>query len=405
MDEFMCTKPASDRVRRVGALILLAWVCTFLLTPGRTFALNTQTAIERRGLILAMNRPLDSEAEHLFQGVVTQTVRWGLERQKLGVIETTALPSESTTLEDPADLLDGTIAEEVDFILLTEYASQGNELEIRMAWYDPQSGDKTEEVIRRGRKDLVLDKIIREALSELLTAVESSLDTLEPRMFEPAADSGVAGNAEFKPNAGGNTGQIPGGSGSMNEPRIGGGLTSPETPEPVPDSPGAESPQERQRHFDIGLGCAPFVATGVASEYFKLGIMPVLNLSYLFRGEISRFGLGLYGGVNTFTASGELSSAQTFLIPMGVSLRYEIGSERYPGVVFGIASGPALMMMNVSTEEPLLGLTFFGRGTLGVRLPIGRTFALLVEAGYDVYWERPKPIMGFSPAVSTTIRL
>jgi len=60
-------------------------------------------------------------------------------------------------------------------------------------------------------------------------------------------------------------------------------------------------------------------------------------------------------------------------------------------------------MMNLN--ETLLGLTFFGRGCLGVRLPVGRTFALLIEAGYDVYWEQPNPIMGFSPSVSTTIRL
>jgi hypothetical protein len=128
-------------------------------------------------------------------------------------------------------------------------------------------------------------------------------------------------------------------------------------------------------------------------------------LSYLFQGDLSRFGLGLYGGLNYFTATGNLASAKTFLIPTGVSLRYEIGSERYPSVIFGITSGPALLMMNSSTDESLLGLTFFGRGSLGVRLPVGGTFALLIEAGYDFYWEQPNPIMGFSPSVSTTIRL
>jgi hypothetical protein len=176
-------------------------------------------------------------------------------------------------------------------------------------------------------------------------------------------------------------------------------------PESDPNQPAKESVPERTRRFEIGLGCAPFVATGVASEYFKLGVMPVLNLSYLFQGELSRFGLGLYGGFNYFTATGDLASAETFLIPTGVSLRYEIGSERYPSVVFGITSGPALLMMISSNDEKFLGLTFFGRGSLGVRLPVGRTFAFLIEAGYDFYWEQPHPIMGFSPSVSTTIRL
>jgi hypothetical protein len=369
-----------------------------LLTPGRTFALNTQTAIERRGLILAMNRPLDSEAEHLFQGVVTQTVRWGLERQQLGVVEKPAPSYEETSFRNPLDVLESSIAEEVDFILLTEYASQGNELEIRMAWYDPQSGDKTEEVIRRGRKDLVLDKIIREALSELLSAVESSLNSLESREFVPAEGTTVSAPLVGNPDTSGGKGApplpaAPGGSAESSSALI---------PSSELNPPEAQPGDSRVRHFELGIGCAPFVATGIASEYFKLGIMPVLNASYLFQGKLSRLGLGLYGGMNFFTASGDMASAQTYLIPMGVSLRYEIGSERYPGVLFGISSGPALMMM--SLNDTLLGLTFFGRGSLGVRLPIGRTFAVLVEAGYDVYWEEPSPIMGFSPAVSTTIR-
>ncbi|MBN2554113.1 MAG: hypothetical protein JXB06_15150 [Spirochaetales bacterium] len=376
---------------------------------------GVQAAIVRKGLILAMNHPLDSEAERLFQGVASQTVRWALERRMLVVIEATTPPGEAASLHDPIDLPDGTAAEEVDFILLTEYASRGRELEIRMAWYDPRSGEITEEVIRRGRKDLVLDKILREALSELLSAVESSLEALEPREFEIPADSAAAVNAGFKPGTAGIGGQTGGGSASGSDsasgsqPRIGGvepPLPAPTAPAaPAPERPAAASPRERQRHFDIGLGCAPFVATGTASEYFKLGVMPVMSLSYLFQRDISRFGVGLYGGLNVFTATGELDSAETFLIPMGVCLRYEIGSERYPAVVFALASGPALLMMSESTGDTLRGITVFGRGSLGVRLPVGRVFALLIEAGYDVYWEQPQPIMGFSPAVYTTVRL
>jgi hypothetical protein len=375
---------------------------TVLAAP--LFALNSATTLEQRGLILALNHPLDSEAEQLFKGVVTQSVRWGLQRQKLGVVESTASFSEQSLVPDPAEHLDSSTAEQVDFILITEYASRGNELEIRMAWYDPQSGEKTQEVIRRGRKDLVLDKIIREALSELLSSVQSSLDTLQPRELAPQTQAGNTSTVNF--NAGGADG-----SGSANLrtqplPQIENGkLPAPGTPNLPQEGIAGESVQDRVRHFDIGVGCAPFVATGVSSEYFKLGIMPVLNLSYLIQGKVSRIGLGMYGGMNVFTASGDLTTAETYLIPVGFSFRYEIGSQRYPSAVFGIAAGPALMMMNTSGDDPLFGLTFFGRGTLGVRLPIGRTFALLVEAGYDVYWEQPQPIMGFSPAVSTTIRI
>jgi hypothetical protein len=147
------------------------------------------------------------------------------------------------------------------------------------------------------------------------------------------------------------------------------------------------------------------VTTGEASEYFKLGVLPALSLSYLFQGELMRLALGLYAGMNYFKAAGAIASANNFIVPMGVNLRYEIGTERSPGVQFGISSGPALFMMNTTTSGLLMGLTFYARGSLGVRLPLGNTFGITIETGYDVYWEQPSPIMGFSPAVQTTIRL
>jgi len=404
MVEFFYSKPAPPRVRRTRPIVRLVAFCAVMAVASGAFASETGTPLERRGLILVMNRPLDNEAAQQFEGVVAHSVRWSLERQKLGVLEKPAPSYEEATFSNPMDVLDSSIAEEVDFILLTEYASRGQELEIRLSWYDPRSGEKIKEVIRRGRKDLVLDKIIREALNELLSAVESSLSSLEPREFIPAEGSDVTAPVVTAPVA-----VIPNTSPEKNAPPLpaapGGSVESPATSIPAAElNPSqAEPTGGRIKHFEIGVGCAPFVATGTASEYFKLGIMPVLNVSYLFQGKLSRFGLGLYGGVNYFTATGELTSAQTFLIPVGISLRYEIGSERYPSILFGITSGPALLMMNLN--ETLLGLTFFGRGCLGVRLPVGRTFALLIEAGYDVYWEQPNPIMGFSPSVSTTIRL
>jgi hypothetical protein len=409
MVEFFYLKPAPPRVRRTRQIVLLVAFCAVMAAASGAFASETGTPLERRGLILAMNRPLDSEAAQQFEGVVAHSVRWSLERQKLGVLEKPAPSYEEAAFSNPMDVLDSSIAGEVDFILLTEYASRGQELEIRLSWYDPRSGEKIKEIIRRGRKDLVLDKIIREALNDLLSAVESSLSSLEPREFIPAEGSVAAAQAAATPVAPTPIAGVPNPSATKNAPPLpaapGGSVESPATSIPAAElNPSQAEPTDgRIRHFEIGVGCAPFVATGAASEYFKLGIMPVLNVSYLFQGKLSRFGLGLYGGMNYFTAAGELTSAQTFLIPVGISLRYEIGSERYPSILFGIASGPALLMMNLN--DTLLGLTFFGRGCLGVRLPVGRTFALLIEAGYDVYWEQPNPIMGFSPSVSTTIRL
>lgn len=301
-------------------------------------------------------------------------------------------------------------------MLLSEYASYGQDLEIRMVWYDPQTGERLEEVTRRGRKDLVMDRMIREVVSELLVSVEDSLQTLplrelsaEQTFFKPATAgngtagvstaAGVNGNGPVAVASPDTAGTLPSsGTNSLRpSPPSGSGST--------PHSMAGAEPPQPKKHFEIAVGCAPFVTTGEASEYFKLGVLPSFSLSYLFQGELMRFALGLYTGLNYFSATGEIASADNFIVPMGLSLRYEIGSERYPTVQFGISSGPALFLMNSSPNGMLTGLTFYGRGSLGVRLPLGRTFGITIEAGYDVYWEQPSPIMGFSPSVLTTIRL
>jgi hypothetical protein len=272
-----------------------------------------------------------------------------------------------------------------------------------MVWYDPRSGEQLQEVTRRGRKDLVMDRMIREVVSDLLAAVEPSIADLPMRelpaeqvLFQPVTAGDGAGGAS-------STNSVTG-----HAPRL---LPSPDGDSPRPALPsedggaaGADQPPSG-KHFEIALGCAPFVTTGAASEYFKIGVLPSLSLSYLFQGQLMRLALGLYTGVNWFAATGSVASSDNFIIPLGGSLRFEIGGERQPSVQFGISSGPALFLMDSTANGMLTGLTFYGRGTLGVRLPLGGTFGVTIEAGYDVYWEQPTPIMGFSPSVLTTIRL
>jgi len=404
MPGVVCFRSSSPILGRAMAILILAVLWAAPIDAAGDQPQDLAEGKMCRGLILAMNRPLDSEADRLFRGVINSSVRWSLERQELGIIEKNAPIFDSTAVRDPLQILDISEKQSVDYILITEYGSRGTDLEIRLAWYDPQTGEKTVEVIRRGRKDLVLDKLIRQALSELLSAVADSLADLPMREILPENASAAATTAGLI----GKPGPESSGHGDSEQTPITGG--SP--PAAVPSLPDAEINQpheltiaERQRHFEIGVGCAPFIATGAASEYFKLGILPSLNLNYLFQGERNRFALGLYAGMNIFRASGAAASAETYLVPLGLNLRYELGVERFPCVMFGASAGPALFAMNTSSTGMLFGLTFYVRGTLGVRLPIGRTFALIIEAGYDFYWEQPHPIMGFSPALSTTFRM
>ncbi len=399
----LCTEPRIRfRVTLMLALIVL------LLAAGESLQAQEQSqTVMRRGVIMLLDRPQDQEVERLFQNIIAQAIRWNLERKNIGIIEKDTLSYGADGTTDPFQLLDKSDRRAADFVLLSEYASRGQDLEIRMVWYDPQTGERLEEVTRRGRKDLVLDKMIREVVSELLAAVEGSLEDLplrelpaEQSLFQPVTvgtGSGVASSPDTVSGHAAHTLPSTGGNSLRPAPPSEGGGTPKGTP----------PAEERQavKHFEIALGCAPFVTTGVASEYFKLGLLPSFSANYLFQGQLMRLGLGLYGGVNIFTATGSVASSDNYIIPLGLNLRFEIGSESHPCVQFGISSGPALFLMNSTANGMLSGLTFYGRGSLGVRLPVGSTFGITIEVGYDVYWEQPSPIMGFSPSVLTGIRL
>ena len=387
---------------RVKVVIILIFL---LLATGHSLQAQEQgETVMRRGMILLLDRPQDREVERLFQSIIAQSIRWNLERKNLGVMEKDTRSYAEDGIADPFQLLDKEDRNTADFVLLSEYSNRGQELEICMVWYDPQTGERLQEVTRRGRKDLVMDKMIREVVHELLAAVEPSLEDLplrelpaEQSLFQPVSVGTVSGGASSANSANGHAPQ--------NLPSADGSTTRPAPPTEGGVQTSTTATEGPVKHFEITLGCAPFVTTGVASEYFKLGVLPSVSLSYLIQGQLMRLGLGVYGGVNIFTAAGSVASAENLIIPMGLNLRYEIGNERYPCVQFGISSGPALFLMDSTVNGTLTGLTFYGRGTLGVRLPLGRTFGVTIEAGYDVYWEQPSPIMGFSPSVLTSIRL
>lgn len=321
--------------------------------------------------VLVLSRALDVEAERTFQAVVAISLRLALERRGLRVVLQDVPMSDQALSADPLALFASGAGKEADYLLLSQYASAGQDLEVRLAWHGRGSGSPAAQLTRRGRKDLALDHMILNAVEELLRTANPSLVSSIPRPAEqPATAQPVAG-------------------------------------EPVTAQSASQQPtvHARRKRFDIGLGVAPFVATGQASEYFKLGIVPVLNAVFLFRGEAGRLGLGVYTGANLFSAAGSMETESVALVPTGLLLRYEIGREGTPLIVFGVSAGPAILSMKKQTEAALTGLTFYGRATLGIRLPIGRVFGIGAEAGYDFYWEQPYPITGFCPALYATIRL
>lgn len=327
--------------------------------------LAAQSRAPQAPTVLVLTRALDSEAEKTFQTVVAESLRLALERGGLAVRQDSRpAATEAAALPPPWSSLP-----EVEHLVAAEYGLVGSELELRLAWYPRGKKEPSATLTRRGRMDLALDRVILLAAEELLRGVNPALGAVRPPVTGPAV-----------------------------------AVIAPPASPPLPPE-GSAGIGDRRKRLEIGLGAGPFVTTGAASEYFKLGIMPVLNASFLLRGETRRLGLGLYAGANLFDAEGSLESASALLAPLGAAVRYELGRSSAPLIVLGLSAGPALISMDTSGGERLTGLTVYGRGSLGIRLPVGEVFGIAAEAGYDIYWERPYPIMGFCPAVYASMRL
>jgi hypothetical protein len=381
--------PSSLGNLRRAAAGALAGLLLLLAAPPPGLAAQAEAGAPS---VLVLTHALDPEAERTFRTVMAASLRLALERRGLAVLQESRPATATGLAADPAGLLARGAEVGADYVLAADYGSAGRDLEIRLGWYDPGSTAPGAALTRRGRQDLALDRLILEAAEEILRTANPVLAGSPPRPVESPAMQSPTGTPPLAGQTPGSAAGLPPGTGSPNLPA--GGIP-PQT---------AEGPQ-RRKHVDVGLGVAPFVTTGSASEYFKLGIVPVLNIAFLFPGEKARFGLGLYAGANLFRAEGALESASAFLVPAGIALRYELGEQRMPLILFGLAGGPAVIGLTTSEGKQLSGLTFFGRGSLGFRLPIGDFFGIAAEAGYDIYWEQPYPIMGFCPAVYATIRL
>ena len=83
---------------------------------------------------------------------------------------------------------------------------------------------------------------------------------------------------------------------------------------------------------------APFLPVGPASSYFSFGLFPALLVNLQFVTSGGRFAVGLCAGMNFFSATGPTDSASSFLVPLGVDVRYEIGSGA-PFLAFAHVAG------------------------------------------------------------------
>ena len=124
-----------------------------------------------------------------------------------------------------------------------------------------------------------------------------------------------------------------------------------------------------------------------------------------FSTPAGSFSVGVYTAMVIFTATGLIDTASSYLIPVGPDLRYEAGNGR-PILVFAhLCGGPAFLLMNTGAQGTLFDITEFLKSGLGATFMISPRVGLSVAADYEIYFEMPYLIIGFSPTAMVSVLL
>jgi hypothetical protein len=266
------------------------------------------------------------------------------------------------------------------------YSSANNRLSVSLEWRDLQKGGKPVTSEQSGPLDLSADAVILQAVDSLLSAVSERIDALAraraARLPPPPVSPPAVKTAPTGPAVAGS--QIP--SGGFSPPRPAQGA----------------APSASTRRFALTTGFAPFIAVGPASYYFTVGLLPSVLASLEFSTGAGRFAVGLYAATNYFSAVGLTDSSNNFMIAVGPDVRYALGDGR-PFLAFAhLSGGPALLLMSSASQGMLMDITAFMKSGIGATVYVTAWMGVSLSADYEMYFEMPYLIMGFSPTVLMT---
>lgn len=318
--------------------------------------------------IIVATYPLLPDTES-FGPVIADAVRYRLMSRGLAVSFQSGTPS-------PAELEAQAREAGAAIMLSCSYSVVGSQMAISLQWRDIQK--RAPPVIReeKGPLDLMLDSVILKALDDLLSSVQERV-----KQLASLREAAIKAQAKAPP---------------VNE-EVG------RTPAEAAPAIAAVTPSSMR--LSLSSSFASFIPIGPASYYFTVGLAPSLLASLQFITPAGRFAVGLYAGVNFFSAEGLLDSAKSFLIPIGPDVRYEIGNGA-PFLVFAhVSGGPALLILNTGSQGTLSDFTAFLKSGIGVSFMLAPGWGVSLVADYEVYFEMPYLIMGISPTVMVTFIL
>lgn len=345
------------------AVIMLGCAILFLI-PSPASRGDSGAQQELPPDIVVATYPLLPDTES-FGPVIADAVRYRLMSRGLAVSFQSGTPS-------PADLEAQARKAGAAITLSCSYSVVGSQMAITLQWRDIQK--RAPPVIReqKGPLDLMLDSVILKALDDLLSSVQERV-----KQLAGLREAAIQAQAKVPP--------------AIEEVR----------------TPAEAAPAVAPSIMRYSLSCsfASFIPIGPASYYFSVGLSPSLLASLQFITPAGRFAVGLYAGVNFFSAEGPLDSANSFLIPVGPDVRYEIGNGA-PFLAFAhVSGGPALLILNTGSQGTLSDFTAFLKSGIGASFMFTPGLGISLVADYEVYFEMPYLIMGISPTVMVTFIL
>jgi hypothetical protein len=365
--------------RTVTSLLLI-----FLLPALRAAAVGAHDDPNR---VLVVVAPEKSGIAGPYTQLIQSSVK--IELQRLGFTPVAAdvnytLESDPVENRDSAEeFLAPVVADEASASLIPHTAlctynlEPAGRISLDFRWYDVQAKRRLARVIESTPIDLTMDTIITRGTEKL--AVQSGI---EPVKLIPPVGASPASEEIRLPDSDGVT-ELPA--------------------EGAPAEAGFDpGPGNR---FNLSVGFAPLLATGVSTQYFTVGIEPSLNVGYRFRKPGNSVYLGFHTGMTRFVARGVLLETDNYVIPFGAEGRFIFDVGKRWNLFIGAAGGPALFMISSPVHGLLVKLIPFAMAGLGLDIQFSRAVGVAARFSYVFYLEGSIILMGLSPGVNFFLRL
>jgi hypothetical protein len=378
-------------VRSAPQVSVLIFATLLALTAGpRVWSADTPGTAQGPDVLVVV-RPLDAGGE-AFRQVIADAVRNELESRGLAVGFSQVQQAPPGGGPAAAGPVEQARSRNAPVAIDCAYSLAANEIAVTMGWYETRTGTRTAGAESRGRMGLRLDEVFLKALDSVLAASESRVRELAAaRILMNAAGA----PADRQAGSGGDSGQqqesvAPSGGAGGSDVLSGAGTPSPR--------------KKSSTRLLVATGFAPFIATGAASYYFTLGYLPSMLVSLVFDTAAGRVGLGLYGGMNYFTAQGTADSSNNFMIPVGADVRYELALSR---LLFSLhfTGGPATLVVQTTSGHTYVNVMPFLKSGIGAEFLLTQWLGISLTVDYEIYFEVPYLFMGITPSLGMTFRL